>query len=78
MEFFNPEAPKINWRQVFEDMKAKGYPKTRAATTIGKEWSTVQRWLDDGDPPHLYGEKILRLHSFVCGPELTERRRRGE
>lgn len=77
MEFF-PETPPISWRKVFDDMKERGYAFSRAATTIGREWSTVQRWLAGAEPPYLDGEKILRLHALVCGEDLNQRRRRGE
>lgn len=75
---FTPDMPKIDWRQIFNDMKAKGFSKTRAALTLGKEWSTVQRWVNGSDPAHLEGERILRLHELVCGADLTAQRRRGE
>lgn len=75
---FAPESPKINWRQVFDDMREKGFSYYRACCAIGREWSTVQRWLAGGEPPFLVGERILRLHALVCGSELNEQRRRGE
>lgn len=75
---FSEEPPKVNWPQVFEDMKARGYAPSRVAITIGREWSTVQYWVKGNEPRHFDGEKILRLHATICGEDLNQRRRRGE
>lgn len=67
---------RIDFRQCADDIKARtGMSYSQQAVEIGKEWSTFQRWLNGARPRHADGEMFLLLHSYSCGPDLTQQRR---
>lgn len=66
--------PKINWAQIMADLKDAGCSVYGVAGIIGAAYCTAQNWSKGGEPGHGYGEALLRLHSRVCGDELTKRR----
>ncbi len=67
----------INWRDIIEDnYNIGGLPYTHQALAIGKEWSTLQRWLHGSQPSFAAGMALLALHSRQCGHEMTLQRLR--
>lgn len=58
-------------------MKGVGVSYSQQAMALGKGWSSFHHWLTPGfEPKHSEAEAWLKLHSTVCGSELTEQRRR--
>lgn len=68
--------PKIlPWSQIFADLEARNCGLYRVGIRLGKEWSTVQKWRREGwEPRHSDGVAILRLHTEVCGQDVTLKR----
>lgn len=66
-------APKMNWRQVLEDLDRAGCSGYRVAKTLGVNWSTVQHWRDYEYAELKYGlgRALLRLHARYCGADMT-------
>lgn len=63
---------RVDWRGIFQDLRDSGFPAYRVAGCIGREWSTVQRWVEGVEPRHSDGEAILALHARWCGKDRTE------
>lgn len=69
------EPKKLDWRQILEDIKAKGCSIYRAAKILGKPETTVQSWHSGKhEPSYSHGAALLMLHSTVCGEEATKNR----
>ena len=66
--------PRIDWRQVLEDLRLNGCTPYRVHLTLGADISTVQNWLKGGEPGYGYGRALLRLHAMYCGAALTTKR----
>lgn len=68
-------AVKLAWPQIMADMKERGLPYSKQAHLIGVPWSTYQFWMEgEGEPRHSQGVAILKLHTAICGAELTSHR----
>lgn len=63
---------RVNWRQIFLDLSTQGISGYRVAQLMQIEWSTVQHWLNGGEPRHGYGQALLSIHSRYCGESLTK------
>lgn len=65
---------RVNWHQIATDLKQSGVSFQQQARTIGKPWSSYQRWLEGGEPGFGEGQALLILHSKFCGIGLTQQR----
>lgn len=64
----------LDWAQITRDIKAAGVPYTQQAFALGKQFSTLQTWMQGGEPEFRNGCALLVLHRKVCGPQLTLKR----
>lgn len=69
----------VNWQGIIRDLDEHGINPTKQAELIGKERSTLQRWINGSEPHYRHGQALIYLHQMVCGVELTlERFQRGK
>ncbi len=71
---YDPSQWRINWRQIAEDIRNAGLPFHQQAFSLGREWSTYQRWRSGSEPKFSDGQALLVLHTHFCGSELTQTR----
>lgn len=67
-----PSEP--SWRVLLADLAERGWYPSRVSRAILAPPTTVQHWLEGGTPTYPYGQALLKLHQWVCGPELTKNR----
>lgn len=62
---------KIDWSQVFEDLKNHGLSPYRLEELTGYTASTIQRWAQGTEPKDSAANCILQIHTNFCGNERT-------
>ena len=66
---------KLNWRQILQDIRARGTSLYQAAKILGKPESTLQSWFTGKhEPSYSHGAALLMLHAAVCGEDATKKR----
>jgi len=65
---------KIDFSKIIEDIKQSGMNYSQQAVSIGRGFSTLQRWKNGAQPQFTTGHALLILHTKICGPEKTHER----
>lgn len=65
---------RVDWAAVLADLREAGVSGYRLANIMTISRSTVQHWVDGGEPTHSYGVAILEVHTRFCGSERTNLR----
>lgn len=61
------------WPLLLADLAERGWSTARVARALLAPYTTVAGW-DRKTPSYPYGQALLKLHAWVCGPELTQKR----
>ena len=64
----------VDFCQIMTDLANQGIGYYQQSLSIGRAWSTYQRWMDGVEPRYSDATAILRLHAAYCGPDQTEER----